>query len=268
MSSDFIEVLDFPDLKRNYFSNTPLPHALFRCAEILPLCGSRFMKPVLDLGCGTGEFPEMSLRGKLDIGLDISSSQLALARKTGRYQRLVRADAKRTPFSAKTFNTVVSISALEHMVGVGAILKEITRVLAPSGILVATVTLAATERSLYYPHVFRRLGMHWAARKYEQMHRRCFRHRALLSEHDWELLLRESGLIVTESMRVVCPELISWWDFLLPAAFPSWLMRRLRGHYPAPQAWIGNRISMYCDALLNDLCDGCVLLFKAKSAEC
>jgi ubiquinone/menaquinone biosynthesis C-methylase UbiE len=97
-------------------------------------------KRILDLGCGTGMFlNELSTRAKFVVGVDASLEMLKLARGRVRKARLVQADADSLPFADRSFDFVVSITLLQNMPDPAATVREVARILRPSGVAVLTV---------------------------------------------------------------------------------------------------------------------------------
>ena len=66
-----------------YLSVAPLAHAIFRAAEVTALAGVRLQRPILDLGCGAGQFVRLALSGRLDAGLDLSADKVRQAQRKG-----------------------------------------------------------------------------------------------------------------------------------------------------------------------------------------
>ncbi len=67
---------------------------------------------ILDLGCGNTPYSN-SLKNKKIVGLDFSFGQLGLARKN--LKLLVQADASELPFKSETFDYIIFIAALHHL---------------------------------------------------------------------------------------------------------------------------------------------------------
>jgi SAM-dependent methyltransferase len=102
--------------------------------------GNRTDLRILDCGCGTGNNLRMLRAHGRAIGIDLTFSGLAYARRQG--ERLIaRASALTLPFSADTFDLVTSfdvIYAFDDDLAAQA-LKEMHRVLRPGGHLVLNV---------------------------------------------------------------------------------------------------------------------------------
>ncbi|MGQ0553117.1 MAG: methyltransferase domain-containing protein [Planctomycetota bacterium] len=95
---------------------------------------------VLDAGCGAGRLlGPLASAGLRPFGSDLSLAMLAQSqervRTAGAEARLLQADIERLPFAAESFDTLLSITVLEHFPGYAGILSEYARVLRPGGTL-------------------------------------------------------------------------------------------------------------------------------------
>lgn len=105
--------------------------------------------PVLELGAGTGDLlPHLAAAGLRPIGLDLSPKMLAHARRKLLRRQLtgllVRADARKLPFPAETFGSVVATFPSDYILTTET-WHEIERVLRPGGR--AVVAIAGTLAS-------------------------------------------------------------------------------------------------------------------------
>lgn len=107
----------------------------------------------MDLGCGTLPLAR-ALRerfpGRNWWAVDVSEAMLQQAEERGRLHgwQALRADAEALPFAANMFTQVYSSFALQWASSPQAVLKEVTRVLAPGGMLALSVPLAGTLQEL------------------------------------------------------------------------------------------------------------------------
>ncbi|MDW8004664.1 MAG: class I SAM-dependent methyltransferase [Thermofilaceae archaeon] len=99
------------------------------------------IEPVLDAGCGTGLLLE--LLSCYFVGLDLSQAMLKVAKNKGRGRQgdLVRGSVEYMPFRDEAFRTVYSITVVHE---VPSSLKEIIRVVKPSGKAVVTILRKST----------------------------------------------------------------------------------------------------------------------------
>ena len=110
---------------------------LSRALEVIPTDTD-----VLDLGCGAGVPMTMALAdGRRVTGVDISTSQLGLARSNVPSATFLHADMTAVEFPPESFDAVVSFYALTHIPRAEQpeLLGRIRSWLRPGGVLVATM---------------------------------------------------------------------------------------------------------------------------------
>ncbi|HKY07027.1 MAG TPA: class I SAM-dependent methyltransferase [Candidatus Binatia bacterium] len=89
---------------------------------------------ILDLGAGPGMYTrEITARRFQCIGIDYSHNVLLAARRKGKREPYIQADAYQLPFRDRSFDAVVCIGVLQSLDRTGAALDEIARVLASGG---------------------------------------------------------------------------------------------------------------------------------------
>jgi dolichol-phosphate mannosyltransferase len=86
---------------------------------------------VLDVGCGSSKILEALPHA---VGLDLNFKPLRFRSRTNRH--LVNADAHALPFRPGVFDAVISSEVLEHVPWDARLFTELSRVLAPGGVLV------------------------------------------------------------------------------------------------------------------------------------
>lgn len=101
------------------------------------LCEARkyFKGRILDLGCGDQPYAKIAERGNFQyLGVDLSLEHLPLPD--------VCADSLRLPFRDSTFDTILSTQVIEHVADPSEMMREIRRVLKPSGHVIMTAPQA------------------------------------------------------------------------------------------------------------------------------
>lgn len=225
-----------------YFAGAPLAHALFRTAELGNFTAQPLERPILDLGCGAGEFARMVLREPLECGIDLSARQLRRAARTGKYLQTCQGDARNMPFADASFACVLSISVLEHIAEPARVVSEAYRVLRPGGVFVGTLVLHDLRQHLFYSGIFQRIGLRRLANFYVHMHDRLFKHKTMLSEETWRGHWQAAGFEIELCRRVVSPRVTRLWDLLLPFALPYWLARKIGLNFAWHPRWLPRRL--------------------------
>ena len=97
---------------------------------------------LLDVGCGTGlvgrALRARGFAGRI-LGLDISPASLDVAKQTGAYDSLARADLQqRLAVDDDSVDAVVCVGVMTYLPQVEAVWREFARVARPGGLVVAT----------------------------------------------------------------------------------------------------------------------------------
>ncbi|MGQ9598495.1 MAG: class I SAM-dependent methyltransferase [Anaerolineae bacterium] len=188
------------DLLWRHVRELPAFRALLRAVEarfyqpLLPLA-----EPVLDIGCGDGHFASVAFPAPLAAGIDPDIRALREAHKREAYYLLVQARGDRLPFPGERFATVISNSVLEHIPDIEMVLAEVARVLVPGGRFIFCVPGERFGKLLFFPRLFRRLGLESLARAYERYFNRISRHHHCNTQEVWQSRLAQADLTLTES---------------------------------------------------------------------
>jgi len=127
--------------------------------QLLKAYAPRKVKSALDLGCGVGSnIALLSPLASERIGLDISSDALVYAKRR-EYTSFIEGSATAVPLPDDSIDLVLCTDVLEHVDDAQA-LREIHRVLAPGGIVAATVPgfMSLWNENDDYSHHLRRYG--------------------------------------------------------------------------------------------------------------
>lgn len=221
--------LEPQDYLRRYLKVTPLSLAVFRTIEAKNIAKASMERPILDIGCGFGEFAGVFFKSKIEMGLDISWEELTSAKKADKYKKLAWVDARDLPFGNDYFKTVLSVSTLEHIEGAEQVIKEVFRVLKPGGKFVFTVNLKKINKLLFWPKVLRKWGFDNLAEKYIDFYHRIFKHKTLWNKRKWKNVLQKAGFEIQTLQEIVSPEATKVFDLFLLTAWPSQIIKILIG---------------------------------------
>ena len=181
--------------------------AWWRVPEILLLRRVSMTPPILDLGCGDGRIAEVVFGSQdgIAVGVDLSTRDLARARRRGVYRVVLRANLQKPlPVRDQQFETVFSNSVFEHVPKIEPVFAEIRRVLRPGGRLVFTVPSEHLNRMLRWPRRIERTLGHRAASRWQQWWDQKVAHVNLEGEAHWKQVLQAEGLRL-----VACRPLLS-----------------------------------------------------------
>ncbi len=189
--------------------------ALHRAAEAALFRRLVLREPILDLGCHNGDFSWLALRPVAAqagiIGSDRDLEGLARCRARGVHWGVVGLDATRLPFGAGAFGSVICNSVLTHVDDLYGALREIARVLAPGGVLAATVPTPAFHGLFAPVRLLHAFGLRSTAQRVATGYDRVWNQRHFLSESEWRALLEGADL-----------SLESWTEYLGPRGSLQW----------------------------------------------
>lgn len=184
------------------------------CLEMLPATDGL----VLDLGCGPGAMTiPLLARGHRVIAIDLADAMVHEVNRRapdhGELAGALVADAASLPLATGSISTVVTLGLLEYVPDLPAVLREVVRVLAPDGHVIATMTL---------PRRFERFVGRWL----ERLQGRTVVNQYIYERAGFDRELEKAGLVI-ESTRCC-----AFAPFPLDAVWPrgvAWLDDNLGG---------------------------------------
>lgn len=127
---------------------------------LIELLDLRQQAPVLDIGCGTGNYTNaLHQRGVSMVGLDRSGLMLRTAQGKARQLPLIGADAAALPFPNRSFGGAVCTLALHHFEDLEATFAEAARVLRNGRLVILTALPEQIMRywlRAYFPRMMQR----------------------------------------------------------------------------------------------------------------
>jgi len=214
------EVLD-------YCSEVPLALALERLTELRILRSLKFAPPILDLGSGDGIFARhVFTHDHVELAVDPSSAETEFATRSGHnYGLMCRSRGDNLPFKSKSVTTVFSNSVLEHIQDLDEVLRDVHRVLVPSGQFVATVPTDRFERYSLISLGLAFLRLRRLEVRYRCFYNRFWKHYHAYSVSEWEARFRNHGFEIVSSITYGTGLSTALNDLLAPFGLISKLRR-------------------------------------------
>jgi ubiquinone/menaquinone biosynthesis C-methylase UbiE len=213
---------------RKYLKIAPLCVALWRTVEARHLSSVKLNRPILDIGCGWGEFAE-AFGVNIDMGVDVSASDLHAAAKGKMYKNLTLADARDLPFADNSYGSIFSISTFEHITDTPSLLKEMYRVLKPGGAMAITMETDDVDENTFYRPFLKQIGLKRLSNWLTWAYNTKFHRRTLPSRGDWAKDIRKAGFKIILAQDIISPLITKLYDIFILTAWPSQLFRPFTG---------------------------------------
>ncbi|MEX2143442.1 MAG: class I SAM-dependent methyltransferase [Anaerolineales bacterium] len=216
----------------------PYFRALLRSVEANFYCEFVLESPLLDLGCGDGQFASVVFEQSVDVGIDPALSSLHEAKKQQAYRLLAQSVGAQMPFSDAYFASAFSNSVLEHIPDLQAVLNETGRVMKAGGLFLFCVPNHRWQGSLSVSNILNRFGLRRLANAYVRIFTRISRHINMLSPEEWSMRLGQAGFSVERYWHYFPPAAVHALEWGHYFGLPSWVARLLTGSWIlAPARW-------------------------------
>jgi SAM-dependent methyltransferase len=208
----------------------PYFRAMLRAVEASYYQDLELLHPILDIGCGDGQFAKSTFASKLDVGIDPWRKSLLDAIQYGGYKLLTQGDGNCLPFPDKSFASAISNSVLEHIPDVESVLQEISRVLNNGARFIFCVP---NDRYLHELSISRVLGKGYTD---------WFRHISRVFHADapkvWQERLETAGFELEDRWNYFSPasmRMLEWGHYF---GLPSLVVKYLTGRWIlVPRKW-------------------------------
>lgn len=213
---------------RRYLRIAPLCVALWRSVEAKHLSKIKLVRPILDIGCGWGEFAE-AFGKKIDMGIDIVARDLYIASKGGMYKNLTLADARNLPFAENSYSSIISISTFEHIPNTKKLLKEMYRVLKPNGILAITMETDEVDSNTFYRPLLKKIGLPFMSDFLTWAYNTYFHRSTLSTKKEWISHIEKSGFRIMQVRNIISPTVTKLYDLFILTSWAAQLFRPFIG---------------------------------------
>lgn len=213
---------------RRYLEIAPLCVALWRSVEAKHLSKIKLKRPILDIGCGWGEFAE-AFGKKIDMGIDIAPRDLYAAAKGKMYKNLTLADARELPFADNSYSSVISISTFEHIENTQKLLKEMYRVVRPGGILAITMETNEVDSNTFYRPLLKKIGLPVISDFLTWAYNTYFHRRTLPAKKEWILHIEKAGFKIVLEKDIITPTITKLYDIFILSSWPAQFFRPFIG---------------------------------------
>jgi SAM-dependent methyltransferase len=215
------------DFLRRYLRLAPAPLAIERSMECLILSKQEFRHPVLDIGCGDGLFAHILFDEPVDLGIDPDTRELESARKTAAYRELIKCPGDSIPKEERTFNTIFSNSALEHIPDLEPVLREARRLLADDGSFYVTLPTDLFEQYTVVNVILTILGLRSCSEKFRARYNSFWSQHHHYPRHEWTGLFERCGFRAIQTIEYGSKNICRLDDFLVPFSLPSWITKKI-----------------------------------------
>ncbi len=220
------------DLLWQQLKTLPAFRALLCAVEARFYEQSPLPDPILDIGCGDGNFAQLALPGRrITAGIDPWWRPLNKAVKAGNYELPIQALGDYLPFPDNYFASAFSNSVLEHIPDIQPVLNEIGRVLQPGAPFLITTPSHYFTEFLGGGAFFDRLGLNGLGDRYRDFFNMISRHAHTDSPETWANRLAEAGFTIERWQYYFSREALRTLEIGHVQGLPAAAMHALTGHW-------------------------------------
>jgi ubiquinone/menaquinone biosynthesis C-methylase UbiE len=219
------------DLLWRQLKSLPAFRALLRAVEARFYRAIDIPEPILDLGCGDGDFTGVIFDEPITAGIDPWWNPLQKSRRGGNYRLLTQAMGDKMPFPDESFASVISNSVLEHIPDIQPVLNEASRVLKTGGKLVITMPSDNFTKMLGGAAAFERIGLGGMADSYRNFFNGISRHAHTDAPQVWAERLAQAGFAIVRWQQYFSQDALRALEVGHAQGVPSAVLHALTGHW-------------------------------------
>ncbi|MFT5194526.1 MAG: SAM-dependent methyltransferase/4-amino-4-deoxy-L-arabinose transferase-like glycosyltransferase [Cellvibrionaceae bacterium] len=223
------------DLLWQHLKTLPAFRALLRAVEARFYHQFDIPGPILDLGCGDGDFANHTFNEfgrKIDVGFDPWLQPLKKSVQHNIYKDgALQAMGDEMPFPSNHFEAVLSNSVLEHIADITPVLVEAGRVLKPGGVFLMTMPNHRFTEMLWGAQFFEKRGMGGLAERYRGFFNFVSRHQHTEPVEWWADRLAQAGMVVERWEYYFSPAALHTLEFGHIQGLPSLVTHAFTGKW-------------------------------------
>ena len=223
------------DLLWRHLKTLPAFRAILRAIEARFYHQIDLPEPTLDLGCGDGNFAELTFNEygrQLTVGLDPWWNPLNKSRRGEIYQDgVTQSLGDNMPFPSNHFASAISNSVLEHIPDIQPVLNETGRVLQIGGRFVITMPNHRFTEQLAGAQLFEKIGISPLADQYRNAFNFISRHAHTRSVEWWAARLATAGMQIERWQYYFSPKALHALEVGHAQGLPSAIIHALTNQW-------------------------------------
>jgi SAM-dependent methyltransferase len=221
-----------------HIRDLPYFRGLLRAVESRFYQGLDIPSPTLDVGCGDGNFAQLTFDRKLEVGIDPWWPPIREAVDLNVYEMVNQVDGAFMPYPDAYFGSAISNSVLEHIPPLDAVLLETARVLKPGAPFIFCVPNHNFLPNLSIARFFDTVGLKGLAQAYRNFFNHISRHKHCDDPETWTKRLATAGFRVEKYWHYFSPEALATLEWGHYFGVPALFCKKLLGRFIlAPTEW-------------------------------
>ena len=221
-----------------HIRDLPYFRGLLRAVESRFYQGLDIPSPTLDVGCGDGNFAELTFDRKLEVGIDPWWPPIREAVELNVYGMVNQVDGAFMPYPDAYFGSAISNSVLEHIPPLDSVLVETARVLKPGAPFIFCVPNHNFLPQLSIARFFDTLGLKGLAASYRAFFNHISRHQHCDDPETWTKRLAAAGFRVEKYWHYFSPASLAALEWGHYWGVPTLIFKKLLGRFIlVPTEW-------------------------------